>query len=50
MAIKLPQKLPEPGVRWIGIDGKLTPEAFRYLSDMDKAIRVLIRQYNTDNP
>lgn len=50
MAIRLPIPLPQQNVRLIKPDGTPTKEFYDYLKDLDRTIRVLTNQYNTDHP
>jgi hypothetical protein len=40
--VKNPQRLPDPTVRWVQADGRLTREAYQYLRELDEAVRGLI--------
>jgi len=51
MSIKLPPKLPDPNFQWIDTKtGKPTPEAFKYFSELDLAVRRLIAVVNVLSP
>ena len=41
--IRLPQRLPDPTVRWWEQNGTLSREAYQYQKELDQSVRSLIR-------
>ncbi len=48
--ISAPQRLPDPGERWVLTDGRLSPEIYRYLRELDAAFRALVKLANGPVP